>query len=117
MSQYIKAVVDYYDDIDNHKLAKVLRFFDDDANYTRDGRLISGKTELTRFYRQDRPIASGYHNIEWIKAKEGVVRTKGQFFGFLKSGKEVTVKFLDTFHFAGTKVTKRVTIFLEGDKL
>ncbi len=76
---------------------------------------IVGVEAMIRFYREDRPIASGQHVIEHIVANDTCGAAWGRMRGITKAGKDVDVIFSDVYEFdARGRISKRRGYFFEA---
>lgn len=72
---------------------------------------IHGIEALTRFYSQERRIASGRHVIGGhYECPSGLIVT-GSFSGHLRDGQQVSVEFADCYGFADGLIDRRKTYF------
>lgn len=102
----------YYINIDNGEIETVLELFSPKARYERGTLILQGKSDVERFYRNERIIKSGNHIIKSIDSKENIVRVEGVFNGTLKSGEETSEQFEDKFEFENGVIIFRQTSFL-----
>lgn len=107
------AVVNrYYQCVDQELIGELLDLFADDVEYARQGTgLIRGKIALRRFYRHDRIIASGAHEIECVLAEGAWVAVRGVFSGVLRSGESVQVPFTDWHRITQGLIDRRESYF------
>ncbi|GAA2018217.1 hypothetical protein GCM10009839_12910 [Catenulispora yoronensis] len=101
-----------YDFIDAGRFDDFLACFHDDVRYVRQGvGDLRGLAAMSRFYKHDRPIASGKHELEKIISDGPWVAVRGRFVGTLKDGTEADFPFTDWVHFRGDLIDLRETLF------
>jgi ketosteroid isomerase-like protein len=97
-SDPVSRVRDYYRLVDSGDVVGLVRLFAPDAEYHRPGYdKLTGHAELERFYREDRVIESGTHNLSKIVADGREVAVHGTFEGVLRDGTKTSVRFADFF--------------------
>jgi ketosteroid isomerase-like protein len=95
---FADLVKQYYAEIDNGDLDRVVALFEVDAEYFRPGyEQMSGRDAIRSFYVDDRIIESGVHTVESIVSDAGTVAVAGSFKGIVRGGTEVEVKFAEFF--------------------
>ena len=111
----LAAVVgDYYRSIDRRDLDSALSCFAPDAVYRRPGyEALAGIDAILAYYRDERVIAAGRHNIESIveDADADEVAVRGSFSGTSNTGLPLAVRFADFWRFSGLAVVERNTYF------
>ena len=101
----------FYQCVDDSNWNEVLKLFSPSISYKRGSRLISGHSALERFYKRERGIQTGKHQVEVTIAPPRAY-VSGSFRGKLVAGGEwVDVEFEDIFEFENEKIVKRVTAF------
>jgi ketosteroid isomerase-like protein len=105
---------DYYDHVDAGRLPELLVLFHDEIVYQR-GRdvVIRGKRALARFYRQDRIIASGRHELECVAVTGDWIAVRGRAHGRLRDGADFSVDFADFHRIRAGKIWRRYTYFMD----
>ncbi|MEU5092708.1 nuclear transport factor 2 family protein [Streptomyces sp. NPDC021356] len=94
----VSRVRAYYRLVDSGDVPGLVGLFAPDAEYHRPGyEKLSGRAELERFYREDRVIESGRHNLSKIVAQGREVAVHGTFEGVLRDGTKTSVRFADFF--------------------
>jgi uncharacterized protein len=102
----------YYGLIDAGRVDEMLALFDVDATYIRGGTPpIRGMAALTEFYRRERIIDNGRHEILSLICQGDWVAVRGRFAGTLKSGEAVDVQFADFHRVADGRIRERFTYF------
>ena len=74
---------------------------------------LAGLARIERFYRHERPIASGRHQIEEVVVGGDAAACWGRFTGENTSGQPVDIRFADTFAIRAGKIVRR-TSYLRG---
>jgi steroid Delta-isomerase len=91
-------VLRYYELVDADDVDALVRLFTPDATYHRPGYPpLVGRADLEHFYRDQRVIDSGSHQIEKIVAAGSEVAVYGDFTGTLRDGSTATLRFADFF--------------------
>ncbi|WP_380280557.1 nuclear transport factor 2 family protein [Kitasatospora purpeofusca] len=99
------AVRRYYRLVDEGDIGGLLRLFEPGAEYHRPGYpKLTGHSELERFYRDERVIASGRHSLAKLIRDGRDVAVHGVFEGVLRDGSRASLRFADFF-----RVTERGT--------
>ena len=70
---------------------------------------LVGLERIERFYREERPIASGLHKIDHAVADTEAGACWGTFNGTTKAGGSVEARFADTFTLKAGLITSRTT--------
>lgn len=98
MSDVARLVETYYSRVDAHR-DDVFDLFHPEVTYKRPGYpLLQGLEELRTFYRDQRVISSGRHEVVSVfVGAEGKVAVEGRFEGRLKDGTRVDLPFSDFF--------------------
>jgi ketosteroid isomerase-like protein len=108
VDETVRLVERYYDLVDRNDIPGLVSLFTTDVVYERPGYpALRGITELERFYRQDRVIASGRHSLREVVANGELVAAHGDFEGRLRDGEAVRVRFADFFQVAGDGLFRR----------
>jgi steroid delta-isomerase len=95
---YEANVRKYYEFVDADDIPGLIGLFATDATYLRPGYPpLVGRAELERFYRDERVIARGSHELTKVIAAGADVAVHGQFTGVLRDGTQVEVRFADFF--------------------
>jgi ketosteroid isomerase-like protein len=102
----------YYGLIDARDIEAMLKLFSDDCVYERPGyEPLEDRRALEHFYRNDRVIESGKHELQRVVVEADCAFTEGTFTGMLRNGQEVEVRFADVFQFRGVEIARRRTYF------
>ena len=109
------TVREYYRNIDRQDLKAALSFYRPDAIYRRPGYdVFVGLQAIYAFYREERVISSGYHELKAVIEDGDMVAAHGTFYGTLSSGELITLRFADFWRFSGLMVLERDTYFDVG---
>jgi Ketosteroid isomerase-related protein len=101
-----------FDIIDNRRWDELSEVFAEDGVYGRPGyEPLVGLAEIERFYRFERIIGSGRHQIEQVVSDLGSAACWGWFTGEDKEGGTLSEGFADTYRVADGKITRRTTYF------
>jgi hypothetical protein len=105
-----RAVVErYYDHVDDGDVPALLALFAEDVVYDRPGHdTIEGRDALERFYREDRPLSDGTHELATVVVDGQTVAVEGRFTG-RQDGDPVTLGFADVHTFADGVIVRRKT--------
>lgn len=110
--QLSTVVSGYYRSIDQRDVAAALACFADDAVYRRPGYgAFVGLAAINEFYRADRVISAGRHDLESIVEDADTVAVRGSFSGTSRDGDPLEVRFADFWRFSGRVVVERNTYF------
>ncbi|PSQ28439.1 ketosteroid isomerase [Halobacteriales archaeon QS_9_68_17] len=92
-----ERVRDYYRYVDAEAYDDLLSLFAADVTYKRPGQgTIDGIDELERFYREERPLEDGSHEVRAVVPNGDTVAVRGRFTGE-QGGETVDLGFAD-FH-------------------
>ncbi|MDX6353908.1 MAG: hypothetical protein QOF98_811 [Streptomyces sp.] len=106
------VVTGYYRSIDGRDLVSALACFAPDAVYRRPGYdVLAGLDAITTYYRDERVISAGRHDIESVIENAGEVAVRGSFRGASHTGLPLAVRFADFWRFSGEMVVERNTYF------
>ncbi|WP_410641723.1 nuclear transport factor 2 family protein [Amycolatopsis sp. lyj-346] len=108
-----RAVRRYYALVDSGDIDGLLALFHENASYQRPGyAALTGHAELRDFYRSQRIIAHGRHDIGRLVVAGHTVVVRASFAGVLKDGREVSVRFADFFELSDeARFLERETFF------
>nr|WP_231737039.1 nuclear transport factor 2 family protein [Halobacterium sp. CBA1126] len=102
-------VREYYDAVDADRIDDLLALFADDVVYDRPGQPpIEGKDALEAFYREDRPLEDGSHEVHDVLVDDGRAAVRGTFSG-VQDGDRVEFGFADVHVFADGRIAERYT--------
>ena len=109
----VQRVKRYYDLVDLGDVDGLVDLFAEEAVYSRPGYpLLHGKKSIRIFYREQRVIRFGSHELTSIVARSPNVAVQGRFVGTLKNGDSVHAGFADFFDVgADGRITRRDTYF------
>lgn len=89
----------YYEAIDARDYEQLLSCFDGDVVYDRPGQdAIEGIDDLEAFYREQRPLAAGSHEVHSLVVDGATVAVRGSFAG-RQGDRRVEFGFADFFEF------------------
>jgi ketosteroid isomerase-like protein len=98
----------YYDLIDSNDLDGVAALFAADAVYERPGYPpFVGAASIGVFYRNDRRIAAGRHELTNVLANGCRVAVEGRFAGQLRDGQHAATRFADFWEFGDDGLVRR----------
>jgi uncharacterized protein len=98
--------------IDSRNWRSLEQLFTEDIAYERPGYpIFQGRARVMRFYRRERMIACGRHEVQRIVVSGGAAACSGRFEGTLKTGAPVDIRFADIYQFAGGRITSRTSYF------
>ncbi|MFI5674073.1 nuclear transport factor 2 family protein [Streptomyces cellulosae] len=101
-----------FDIIDNRRWDDLSDVFAEDGVYERPGYdSLVGLAQIERFYRVDRIISSGCHQVEQVVSDLGSAACWGRFTGEDKAGHALHEGFADTYRVVDGKITRRTTYF------
>jgi ketosteroid isomerase-like protein len=87
-------------------------FFCEDVVYERPGYApLVGLASVLHFYREERVIASGRHELEDVVAGDGSGACWGRFVGVHKNGSGLSERFADAYTFEAGKIKTRRSYF------
>jgi ketosteroid isomerase-like protein len=112
--RHLSAIVAaYYQDIDRQDVDAALACFTSDAVYRRPGyEALTGIDAIANFYRSQRVIGRGRHDIESIVEGVAEVAVRGSFRGESRAGDALAVRFADFWCFSDERrVVERNTYF------
>ena len=109
MTDYAERVRAYYDAVDDDRIDDLLDLFADDVVYDRPGQQsIEGKADLEAFYREERPLEDGSHDVHDVLVDESRAAVRGTFSG-VQDGEAVEFGFADVHVFEDGRIAERYT--------
>lgn len=103
------TVRSYYDRIDADDYEGVFELFAADVVYHRPGQdAIRGIEALRRFYREERPLSDGEHEIIAVLVDGDTVAARGRYVG-QQDGSSVDIGFADFHRFEDGTIVERHT--------
>ena len=105
-----ETVHSYYERVDDGDYDGLLALFADDIVYERPGQeSIDGRDALERFYRAERPLSDGEHEVLAVVVDGDTAAVRGRFSG-RQDGERVAFGFAD-FHTVDAEglIARRVT--------
>jgi ketosteroid isomerase-like protein len=107
-----RLVTELFAVIDGQRWDELASFFATDCVYSRPGYApLSGIEAIERFYRHERIVASGRHEVEHVVSDLGVAACWGRFVGVSKAGVELDEEFADTYEVREGRIVSRRTFF------
>lgn len=95
MDAHERVVRSYYEYVDEGDYETMFDLFADDITYERPGQgAIEGTEAFRRFYREERPLADGDHELHDIVVGDDTVAVRGTFCG-RQDGQQVELGFAD----------------------
>jgi uncharacterized protein len=105
-------VTDLFAIIDGQHWERLGEVFDPEVRYERPGfEPILGIDSLETFYRKDRIIASGRHEVEQVVCDVAAVACWGRFRGESRDGEVLDELFADTYLIRAHLIVRRRTFF------
>lgn len=99
----------YYRLIDAGDIEELVALFAEDVTYVRPGHeAIVGRDALERFYRNERPLEAGSHEVDAVLVDGDRVAVRGRFSG-RQGDRQVTFGFADFHEFEGEHIARRYT--------
>ncbi len=103
---------DLFRTIDSRDFDRLPEFFTDDAVYERPGyEPFAGLARLDRFYRHERVIASGQHQLNVVVLDGPNAACWGRFVGVHKDGSPIDELFADFYRLEGDRIAHRKSFF------
>ncbi|MEH2266223.1 nuclear transport factor 2 family protein [Nostoc sp.] len=107
-----ELIVTLFCAVDSYDWNLLLKCFDKNIIYERPGyEPLIGIDQLLHFYKFERIIASGKHQLEHIVIEKNHGVCWGQFMGLHKNGSPINERFADVFSFEKGKFKTRRTHF------
>jgi len=98
--------------IDSREWDRLERLFDKEITYERPGyQPLVGRERVTKFYREERVIASGRHSLDRIVGDAENAACWGRFVGRHNDGSEINEGFADVYGFRSGKILTRRSYF------
>ena len=108
-------VTDLFATIDDGRWTELARILTPDCVCERPGtQPLAGLAMIEHFYRHDRPIESGHHEIYAVVSDLGAAACWGRFTGRHKTGTAVDARFAETFIIRDDKIAVRTTYHYDG---
>lgn len=99
----------YYQLIDDGDIDALIELFAEDVTYHRPGQApIDGRDDLEYFYREQRPLSDGSHEVVSVLVDGDRVAVRGRFSG-RQGDVEVAFGFADFHEFEGAVIADRFT--------
>lgn len=107
-------IVDLFRAIDSGEWSSLDSFFDRNVVYERPGYApIVGVDRLLHFYRQERIVQSGRHELDGVVMENGRGACWGRFVGVAKDGSQLNEAFADTYVLADGRIIGRKSFFFK----
>lgn len=107
-----QLVTTLFDIVDNRRWDELSEIFAANSVYERPGyEPLVGLAAIERFYRFQRIIVSGRHQVEQVVSDLGSAACWGRFTGEDKAGFALHEGFADTYQVADGRITRRTTYF------
>jgi hypothetical protein len=101
-----------FESVDSRDWDRLSDAFCDDVVYERPGYgPLVGLERVVRFYREERVIASGRHELEHVVADDQSGACWGWFVGIHKNGSDLAERFADVYTFESGKIKTRKSYF------
>lgn len=105
-------IVSLFSHIDRQEWDGLAELLSADVAYERPGYApFIGLDRVLTFYREERIIVSGAHELQWIVVDGDVAACAGRFRGVLKDGTAADVRFADVYEFENRVIKKRTSYF------
>lgn len=103
---------DLFRTIDSRDWDRLPDFFATDVVYERPGYpAFAGLERLGRFYREERVIAAGEHQLESVVIDGANAACRGRFIGVHKDGTPIDEMFADFYQLSGNRIAHRKSFF------
>lgn len=100
---------EYYDTVDAGEYERLVELFAEDVRYERPGQgVLEGRARLLTFYREERPLEHGSHELRDVLVDGTHVAVRGHFTGEL-DGDRVAFGFADFHEFEDGLIARRYT--------
>jgi ketosteroid isomerase-like protein len=105
-------ITDLFSIIDGEEWERLPTVFTTDCVYLRPGyEPYEGLDRLVQFYRDERIIGEGRHEVEFVVSDIGVAACWGRFRGRSRTGEPLDEAFADTYQIRAGKIAHRRTFF------
>jgi ketosteroid isomerase-like protein len=105
-------VAELFDVIDGRRWNELGAIFAEECTYLRPGyEPLVGLPRVDQFYRKERNIASGRHQVEHVVSDLGTVTCWGRFVGTSRTGQPLDEEFVDVYRVREGKIIFRKTYF------
>jgi uncharacterized protein len=107
-----ETIVSLFRHIDAREWSRVEKLFSEDIVYERPGYpRFRGRPRVMHFYRRERVITSGQHELHRIVVRGSVAVCWGRFRGNRKNGMPVDIRFADVYRFDEGRIKHRTSYF------
>ncbi|MEV6766733.1 nuclear transport factor 2 family protein [Streptomyces sp. NPDC051105] len=107
-----QLINELFDVIDNRRWDQLSRVFAEDGVYERPGyEPLVGLAAIQHFYRYERVVDQGRHDVEHVVSDLGTAACWGRFTGMDRSGRPLDEAFADAYAVTEGKIKHRVTYF------
>ena len=105
-------IIRLFDLVDSRDWQNLNQVFCEDITYERPGyEPLVGFERVSRFYREERVIASGKHHLENTVLNEDSGACWGRFVGVHKNNSAIDERFADVYRFKDGKIKNRQSYF------
>jgi aspartate-semialdehyde dehydrogenase len=105
-------IIRLFDLVDSRDWQNLNQVFCEDITYERPGyEPLVGFERVSRFYREERAIASGKHHLENVVLNEDSGACWGRFVGVHKNNSAIDERFADVYRFKDGKIKNRQSYF------
>jgi ketosteroid isomerase-like protein len=107
-----RLVTELFEIIDGCRWPELASVFAAECVYDRPGyEPLVGLRSIERFYRNERIVGSGRHEVVHIVSDLGAAACWGRFTGVSRGGQPLDERFADTYQVAEGKIVRRQTYF------
>lgn len=105
-----QLVTELLDIIDQSRWQDLSTVLAEDCVIERPGSaLLVGLERIEQFYRHERPIADGHHQVDQVVGDSAAVACWGTFTGTTKDGRQIEERFAEAFVLQAGRITRRTT--------
>ncbi|MEU5980026.1 nuclear transport factor 2 family protein [Streptomyces sp. NPDC047315] len=110
-----KLVGELFDVIDGCRWNELGTVFGNECTYCRPGyEPLVGLPRVEHFYRRERIIASGRHQVDHVVSDTDTVACWGRFVGTSRTGQPLSEEFADVYRVREGKIVFRKTFFFRA---
>lgn len=105
-----RLVTELFDIIDHKRWHDLPTVLTEDCVIERPGSpVLEGRERIERFYRHERPIARGRHQIERVLGDAASAACWGTFSGTTEEGQQIQARFAEAFVLRDGRIARRTT--------
>lgn len=109
------TIVSLFTRIDRQDWQTLAEIFSEDVTYERPGyNLLIGRDRVLQFYREERVVGSGVHELHHIIIDGEIGACCGQFTGVHKDGSPIDIRFADVYQFEQRRIKRRTSYFFRA---